>query len=151
RLLSRNGNDLAHRFPTAVAAIAALPARSCVIDGEAIVCDESGLAVFDLVRGRVTRRHWVIAELCRLHRPPKADIAQHRRNDRLVPNPVIRRVAVQPADTPAAARLIPRARMRCSRSGYARPSCRAAVANSSLFAISGLGFASRKYGMPSEE
>ena len=29
--------------------------------------------------------------------------------------------------------------------------CRAAVTNSSLFAISGLGFASRKYGMPSEE
>jgi bifunctional non-homologous end joining protein LigD len=25
--------------------------RSCVIDGEAIVCDDSGLAVFDLIRG----------------------------------------------------------------------------------------------------
>jgi len=49
--LIRNGNDLAPRFPTAVAAIAALPVRSCIIDGEAIACDESGLAVFDLVRG----------------------------------------------------------------------------------------------------
>jgi ATP-dependent DNA ligase len=28
-----------------------LPVRSCLIDGEAVVCDESGLAVFDLIRG----------------------------------------------------------------------------------------------------
>jgi hypothetical protein len=27
-----------------------LPVRSCVIDGEAIACDQSGLAVFELVR-----------------------------------------------------------------------------------------------------
>jgi ATP-dependent DNA ligase len=33
-----------------VAAIAALPARSCLIDGEAIVSDEAGLAVFELLR-----------------------------------------------------------------------------------------------------
>ena len=32
-------------------AVAALPATSCLIDGEAIVCDETGLAVFDLIRG----------------------------------------------------------------------------------------------------
>ncbi len=49
RLLTRNGH--ADRFPLAAAAIAALPARSCVIDGEAIVCDDDGLAVFDLIRG----------------------------------------------------------------------------------------------------
>ena len=35
----------------AAAAIESLPARSCVVDGEAIVCDDSGLAVFDLIRG----------------------------------------------------------------------------------------------------
>jgi bifunctional non-homologous end joining protein LigD len=51
RLLTRNGRDLAERFPLATAAIAALPVRSCVIDGEAIVCDDQGLAVFDLIRG----------------------------------------------------------------------------------------------------
>jgi ATP-dependent DNA ligase len=28
-----------------------LPVRSCLIDGEAVVCDESGLAVFELIRG----------------------------------------------------------------------------------------------------
>jgi ATP-dependent DNA ligase len=31
-----------------------LPVRSCVIDGEAIVCDDNGLAVFDLIRGHAT-------------------------------------------------------------------------------------------------
>ena len=36
RLLTRNGHDFAGRFPLAAAAIAALPARSCLIDGEAI-------------------------------------------------------------------------------------------------------------------
>jgi len=38
------------RFPLVVAAIATLPVRSCLIDGEAIVSDDSGLAVFDLIR-----------------------------------------------------------------------------------------------------
>ena len=51
RLMTRNGNDLARRFPFVVMAVAALPARSCLIDGEAIVCDGNGLAVFDLIRG----------------------------------------------------------------------------------------------------
>jgi bifunctional non-homologous end joining protein LigD len=51
RLVTRNGRDLADRFPLAADAVAALPVRSCVIDTEAIVCDDSGLAVFDLIRG----------------------------------------------------------------------------------------------------
>jgi ATP-dependent DNA ligase len=51
RLLTRNGQDFAGRFPLAAAAVAALPARSCLIDGEAIVTDRNGLAVFDLIRG----------------------------------------------------------------------------------------------------
>jgi bifunctional non-homologous end joining protein LigD len=54
RLLSRKGNDLSRRFPFIAMAIAALPARSCVIDGEAIVTNEHGLAVFDLIRGHRT-------------------------------------------------------------------------------------------------
>jgi ATP-dependent DNA ligase len=28
-----------------------LSVRSCLIDGEAVVCNEKGLAVFDLIRG----------------------------------------------------------------------------------------------------
>ena len=37
-------------LPRAAAAVATPPARSCLIDGEAIVADQSGLAVFDLIR-----------------------------------------------------------------------------------------------------
>ena len=51
-LHSRKGYDCADRFTLAAAAIAKLPVRSCLIDGEAIVCDANGLAVFDLLRRR---------------------------------------------------------------------------------------------------
>jgi bifunctional non-homologous end joining protein LigD len=61
RLMSRNGRDLASRFPQIVEAVRSLPVQSCVIDGEAIVTDDKGLAVFDLIRGH---GHHVGAELC---------------------------------------------------------------------------------------
>ena len=51
RLITRHGNDFTERFPLVASAVTALPARSCMIDGEAIVCNENGLAVFDLIRG----------------------------------------------------------------------------------------------------
>jgi ATP-dependent DNA ligase len=50
RLYTRNGNDCTKRFPLVVAAVAALPVRSCLLDGEVIVSNDSGLAVFDLIR-----------------------------------------------------------------------------------------------------
>ena len=50
RLITRNSHDFTSRFPLAAAAVAALPARSFLLDGEAIVTDDSGVAVFDLVR-----------------------------------------------------------------------------------------------------
>ena len=50
RLLTRHGNDFTHRFPLAVAAVSALPGSSLLIDGEAIVTNGDGLAVFDLIR-----------------------------------------------------------------------------------------------------
>jgi bifunctional non-homologous end joining protein LigD len=40
RLITRKDNYFTSRFPLVIAAIAALPARSCVVDGEAIACDE---------------------------------------------------------------------------------------------------------------
>ena len=49
-MFAPTGHDFAERFPLAAAAVAALPARSCLIDGEAIVTDQNGLAVFDLIR-----------------------------------------------------------------------------------------------------
>jgi ATP-dependent DNA ligase len=34
RLLTRNGNDITGRYPLIIEALAALPVRSCIIDGE---------------------------------------------------------------------------------------------------------------------
>ena len=56
RLITRAGNDFSSRFPFIAMAVGKLPVRSCLIDGEAIVCDENGLAIFELVR-----RHGALA------------------------------------------------------------------------------------------
>ena len=50
RLYSRPGNDLTYRFSLIVEALARLRCRSCIIDGEAVVCDEHGMARFDRIR-----------------------------------------------------------------------------------------------------
>ena len=52
RLVSRRGVDWGDRFPLVVAAVEALGARSCTIDGEVIACDGVGLADFELLRYR---------------------------------------------------------------------------------------------------
>jgi bifunctional non-homologous end joining protein LigD len=52
RLYSRPGNDFTSRFPRIVEAMATLRYRSCIIDGEAVVCDEHGVASFDRIRYR---------------------------------------------------------------------------------------------------
>ena len=52
RLYSRPGNDLTDRFSLIVAAMAGLRSRSCILDGEAVCCDESGMPSFDRIRYR---------------------------------------------------------------------------------------------------
>jgi bifunctional non-homologous end joining protein LigD len=52
RLYSRSGNDLTERFALIVEAMAALAARSCLIDGEAVACGDDGIASFDRIRYR---------------------------------------------------------------------------------------------------
>jgi bifunctional non-homologous end joining protein LigD len=52
RLYSRPGNDLTDRFRLIVETLANLRTRSCTIDGEAVACDDNGLAVFDRIRYR---------------------------------------------------------------------------------------------------
>jgi len=47
RLYSRPGNDLTYRFPLIVEALARLRSRSCIIDGEAVCCDDDGRPSFD--------------------------------------------------------------------------------------------------------
>ncbi|HVI16602.1 MAG TPA: DNA ligase [Pseudolabrys sp.] len=60
RQITRHGNDFTARFPLVASAVEALPARSCLIDGEAIVCDENGLAVFELIRGHGSKTSAVL-------------------------------------------------------------------------------------------
>src|SRR5215831_9856318 len=50
RLYSRPGNDLTRRFPVIAKTLARLRSRSCIIDGEAVACDDNGVASFDLIR-----------------------------------------------------------------------------------------------------
>jgi bifunctional non-homologous end joining protein LigD len=52
RLYSRPGNDLTGRFPLIVETLANLRTRSCIIDGEAVACDDNGLPEFERIRYR---------------------------------------------------------------------------------------------------
>jgi ATP-dependent DNA ligase len=60
RLITRNGSDFTDRFPFIAMALKSLPVRSCLIDGEAIVCNENGLAVFELIRGHSSKTSAVL-------------------------------------------------------------------------------------------
>jgi bifunctional non-homologous end joining protein LigD len=57
RLLTRNGHDWSPRYPLIVEAVNMLKVRSCLIDGEAVVCEENGLAVFERLRQEGQGRH----------------------------------------------------------------------------------------------
>lgn len=61
QLFTRNGYNFADRYPLIVDAISRLPIETCIIDGEAIVVDQNGLSVFDLLR---YRKHDHAATLC---------------------------------------------------------------------------------------
>jgi bifunctional non-homologous end joining protein LigD len=50
RLITRRGVNWTDRFPLIASAAKALKARSFLIDGEAVACDEAGLASFKLLR-----------------------------------------------------------------------------------------------------
>jgi len=52
RLYSRPGNDFTRRFPPIARALTHLRCRSCIIDGEAVICDDNGVASFDRIRYR---------------------------------------------------------------------------------------------------
>jgi bifunctional non-homologous end joining protein LigD len=52
RILTRNGHDWTTRFPLIWLAANALRAKSFLIDGEAVACDDSGRAVFQRLRKR---------------------------------------------------------------------------------------------------
>jgi bifunctional non-homologous end joining protein LigD len=64
RRITQHANDFTDRFPFIAMAVGALPVRSCLIDGEAIVCDKNGRAVFELIRGYKAAR---VGGLFRFH------------------------------------------------------------------------------------
>ena len=47
RLITRNGHDWTDRYPTIAGSVGRLRCRSCVIDGEVVIVDEHGRAVFE--------------------------------------------------------------------------------------------------------
>jgi bifunctional non-homologous end joining protein LigD len=50
RLFTRRGLDWTDRYPSIAAAVAALPCRSCLIDGEVVICGDDGIPLFDRLR-----------------------------------------------------------------------------------------------------
>jgi bifunctional non-homologous end joining protein LigD len=52
QLISRNENDLTKKFPEIAEAIAELPCKECVIDGEVVALDEAGRSSFQLLQAR---------------------------------------------------------------------------------------------------
>jgi bifunctional non-homologous end joining protein LigD len=56
RVFSRRGLDWTDRVPSIVAAMAALPVRSALIDGEAVVTRDDGVSDFDALRSALASR-----------------------------------------------------------------------------------------------
>jgi bifunctional non-homologous end joining protein LigD len=50
RLMTRRGIDWTTRYPSIAAAVTALACRSCLIDGEVVICGDDGVPVFDQLR-----------------------------------------------------------------------------------------------------
>ena len=78
RLYSRPGNDLTRRFPQIVDALSRLRSRSCIIDGEAVACDDNGVAVFQKLRQRRGDRYVVLCAFDLLELDGKASSARRR-------------------------------------------------------------------------
>jgi ATP-dependent DNA ligase len=52
RLFTRRGYDWTDRYPLIRKAVAAIQTASAVIDGEAVCCDDAGVAIFDQLHSR---------------------------------------------------------------------------------------------------
>src|SRR5438067_1950105 len=57
RLFTRNGHDWTGRFPLIGRAALSVKAVSCLIDGEAVACDDDGMPCFDRLRYRRADGH----------------------------------------------------------------------------------------------
>jgi bifunctional non-homologous end joining protein LigD len=52
RICTRRGADWTHRFPRIVERVRKLRASSILLDGEGVICDDNGLAIFDRLHGK---------------------------------------------------------------------------------------------------
>ncbi|MFL6798032.1 MAG: DNA ligase [Xanthobacteraceae bacterium] len=66
RLFTRRGIDWTDRFPLILAAVSTLTVRSCLIDGEAVACDQTGLTDFQRLRYRRAPVHLVAFDVLEL-------------------------------------------------------------------------------------
>jgi bifunctional non-homologous end joining protein LigD len=58
RLFTRRGYDLTDRYPAIASAAGKIRAKSFTLDGEAVVCGEDGVAIFDPFHGSVRAATW---------------------------------------------------------------------------------------------
>jgi bifunctional non-homologous end joining protein LigD len=63
RIFTRRGQDYTARMPGIAEALAGLPCRSAVIDGEAVILGEDGVSDFFALRAALARRHAPEAQL----------------------------------------------------------------------------------------
>jgi ATP-dependent DNA ligase len=61
RSVEVQGHRRSPRFPLIIQAVSAPKVRSCLIDGEAVVCDENGLAVPAMRRKREGKQAFLYA------------------------------------------------------------------------------------------
>jgi len=50
RLLTRRGHDWTGRYAAIATAVGSLGCRSCLLDGEVVICGEDGIPIFDRLR-----------------------------------------------------------------------------------------------------
>jgi bifunctional non-homologous end joining protein LigD len=56
-LMTRSGLDWTERFPAIAAAVAELPVKSAILDGEAVVLDENGVSSFSALQEALSERN----------------------------------------------------------------------------------------------
>lgn len=61
KLATRRGHDWTARFPSIAEAVAALPVDSVILDGEAVIADESGIANFSALQNALSDEHGRVA------------------------------------------------------------------------------------------
>ncbi len=62
RLATRRGHDWTARFPSIATAVAALPVESAILDGEAVIEDEHGIANFSALQNALSDEHGRVAK-----------------------------------------------------------------------------------------